>query len=120
MESVLILISPWVAKSPCLFLQLSGFILSCRVLDKLPMNLEKDVQHLLHKKKKKKFINLNSVIKLRKQLSHFTCAEEFILGYLCGKGCLGLIELSGYLHMSTRLLYIEPKHLIIAPAREIT
>lgn len=82
------------------------------------MNLGNDVQHLL--RVKKMFINLNSVIKLRKQLSHFTCAEEFILGYLCGKGCLGLIELSGYLHMSTRVLYIEPEHLITAPAGEIT
>lgn len=80
------------------------------------MNLGNDVQYVLHKKP---FINLNAVIKLRKQLSHFTCAEEFILGYLCGKGCLGLIELSGDLHMSTRVLYIELEHLITAPAREI-
>lgn len=62
-------------------------------------------------------MNLNSVIKSGKQLSHFTCAEDFILGYLCGKGCLGLIELSGYLHMSTGVLYIEPEHLITAPAK---
>lgn len=65
----------------------------------------------------KPFINLNPAIQSRKELSHFTCAEDFILGYLCGKGCLGLIELSGYLHRSMGVLYIEQEHLITAPAK---
>lgn len=77
---------------------------STYLLPQLPVNLQNKVQYLPHKKP---FIDLNSVIQSRKQLSHFTCAEDFILGHLCGKGCLGLIELSGYLHRSTAVLYIE-------------
>ena len=92
--------------------KLPSLNVSTCLLPQLPVNLGNKVQYPPHKKP---FINLNSVIQSRKQLSHFTCAEDFILGHLCGKGCLGLIELSGYLHRSTGVLYIEQGHLITAP-----
>ena len=94
--------------------KLPSLNVSTCLLPQLPVNLGNKVQYPPHKKP---FINLNSVIQSRKQLSHFTCAEDFILGHLCGKGCLGLIELSGYLHRSTGVLYIEQGHLITAPAK---
>ena len=94
--------------------KLPSLNVSTCLLPQLPVNLGNKVQYPPHKKP---FINLNSVIQSRKQLSHSTCAEDFILGHLCGKGCLGLIELSGYPHRSTGVLYIEQEHLITAPAK---